>query len=118
MCLDKIMGDKQKKKWLATNEGYKTFRVRDGELYSADRDRSKKRSIQRWLKASKGKIGVGEVCYESGFHIFLTMAGAKIWLVPGEVIRKVRFKDVTAYGSQLIGSAVPIVVAKQIYIEA
>lgn len=49
------------------------------------------------------EIGFGPIRYPTGYHIFLSLAGAKAWTMStGSYIVKVKFDDVVATGTQKI----------------
>ena len=102
MCLEQLFDNEYKEE--ATNIGYKVFKI-DGnkKLYSVDKCVYKSYKKRRWIHDNNDYCING--WYKTGFHVFLTRAAAIHYRSLGvpnyEVIYKVKFKNVVAYGSQL-----------------
>lgn len=57
--------------------------------------------VGRWMTDTKcGRIWAGIGRYPTGYHIFLSLAGARAWTTPNGCVVKVKFEDVVATGTQ------------------
>lgn len=124
MCLATKMSPKKKAEFKEQTEGYKvllkTSQGLVGEFFSVCSirpvgewlDQEEYSGYPRLLRCSNGTI------YPPGWHIWLTLEGAKRWIkgkydLISIVIQRVQFREPLAYGWQL---KQPIVVAKEMMI--
>lgn len=115
MCLTKIA------KFKPRYVGYKVF-LKNGDEYRPTIIESPVCKMGRWYSDKEDRLlktEYDETCireiYPTGFHVFETLDGAKIWLnTTSEVIVKVRYKKVVAKGYQ---GRFKVVVAKKIFLE-
>lgn len=110
MCLDTI--DEKTKK--GSGVGYKRFGIDDSYHlrfpYQGGRPK-----LETWIgdKNSWDIIACDSNKYRTGFHIYRYLLEAKSKRLPAEKILKVKFKDVSASGTQ---GRQRIIVARKIYI--
>ena len=95
MCLDTV--DKEIKK--TKGFGWKVFDKENGELCASIQN-SGPYPIGKWIEDEReGTLCFGT--YPTGFHIWVTEAGATPWYhPPWNTLRKVEFADVVATGRQ------------------
>ncbi len=113
MCLTRSL---PLKRGMRSGTGYKVFLVRNGKLVGEYFNSSKPRKTRTWLKAkdfsktSSINFSGENRSYCSGWHIYVTKPPEKRG---NEVIRKVRYRGATQYGSQ---GVLGVIVAREIYI--
>lgn len=128
MCLQRITNRKPKSKGV----GWKVFKVRRGGSLAPEiwnqRGLIMSSTSKCWLTEKTFRPSYidselihpyGEAPYPLGFHIWLTLEGAKDWLElslskPNLCIRKVRYRKAHTRGIQCSS---PVIVAKEIFIE-
>lgn len=113
MCLEIVYSTVRDRK--REGIGWKVFQIKNGNLYG-DCVVGRRR-IGVWLKSRDNK----SASYPLGFHILHTRREARIWKSPGEKVRKVRFRDVLAEGTQykwgeLLSHNLRVIVAKEMMI--
>lgn len=124
MCLATKMSPKKKAEFKEQTEGWKVLLDRSGEICGDWFGQTQKREIGRWLNEKLYCEGLRPLAirysyrrgtYELGWHIWLTIEGAKKWAGSNKykVIRKVKFRKPVAYGRQ---NRHPVVVAKEMMI--
>lgn len=124
MCLERIkMFNKSRCKRLNKREYVIAYKV----FYKCACDKELKfpffgettLSMNKWMKSSNETIRLWRVNnnrqYESGFHVFKTMEGAKnyVSLMGGMVIKTVKVRSVTTVGTQ---DGYTTYVAKEMYV--
>lgn len=123
MCLDRKMSKAKEVEFAGQKEGYKVF-VFMGQILKGEwRATNRARPIGEWLKEGEYRdISFGIIpfekrsgSYKTGWHIWLTLEGAKKWKMDAKslVIRKVKFREPIVYGRQI---NYPVVVAKEMMI--
>lgn len=119
MCLERL--DSETK--VGDGVGYKVFKRRsDGKLQGEFNYCIQPYPVSKWIKDAKTGVlnWTFHPSYPTGFHVFTRLDDAMFWAYRrGEFVRKVKFSDVVASGTQSIGSGdgdAPIVVARKMYI--
>lgn len=114
MCLSVVTSRERDRK--REGFGWKVFsKSKNGNLFG---DCVKGfRRVGIWLKSKDNK----SEGYPLGFHILRTRREARFWKAPNEVIRKVKFRDILAEGTQNHWSdfrreQLRIIVAKEMFI--
>ncbi len=107
--------------------GYKVFIQRD-KRYESPINGQRLYYVNKWISDIKTIHNTfypiyGEKPYTAGFHIFLCVADASMWLQDSflyqekMVIKRVKYKHVVAYGDQRVGTLKSkCVVAEHMYI--
>lgn len=113
MCLHTIESTEHKPH--AEGKGWKIFEIGGSEvLYTwlfGDREPL---ALNKWLKSKDN----GSVHYPLGFHVFTTRSAAVLFKngTPGEVIRRVKWRDQVAIGTQNENYPGKVFVAKEMMI--
>lgn len=115
MCLGEVTTTERNRK--QEGVGWKVFQIRDGEI-SGEYDRLPQIKIGVWLKSKDDDSEV----YPLGFHVFHTRKEAREWKsrscdgnIPRQRVRKVRWRDFLAQGTQS-GIGLRIIVAKKMMV--
>ena len=104
MCLDRLYSINTMP---STKEGFKVYAEFEERLYSCIMKRGFQKPLPKrhWIEASKFSrkrrlvTDLTHEIYRAGFHVFLIIEEAKNYVTESdEVIHRVLFKDVTAFG--------------------
>jgi hypothetical protein len=108
MCLNRPFSKPKKK----SGFGYKVFQIVDGKLRGDFYDSGPDRIPGKWLQTGR-----------PGWHIFLTLQGAKDWsagppdgdIEDGYALVKIRYRQAARQGTQMDGKH-PAITAREIFI--
>jgi len=67
----------------------------------------------KWLTADVMPVMTHDGIYDSGFHCFPDPRAAAEWVVYGQVIRRVKVRNITTRGTQ---DGLPVLVAQEMFV--